>query len=397
LKVARDASGKITLTQEHFTVNFPKAPESQWKIPLTYSVAGSSKPVSVLMDSKTLELSDVATDHAVKVNVEGAGNYRVQYDDASWKLLMNELPRLSVPDRVNLLGDAWALAQAGRAPLSFYLELVEKLPTRTELAERDQIRSAFDYIDGLISDVAPREQFQKYARGVLRPSFDEVGWTPQPNESKKIAVLRASLIDALGKYGDTDVIAGCRERFLSFLADPKSLAPDLRPVVFKVVGRYADEKTWSKLHELGQKTTSIEEKQNYYEALSQAMDPKLVERTLQISLTDELPTSRALHLVSRAARDSGHPELAWQFAKAHMKQLLAKTDALTANSYVPGLFGFFSDKARVDELAAFAKSDLPPEAKSSVEKATDEMTFRIDFKNRLTSEISSWATKNPRG
>ena len=37
-----------------------------------------------------------------------------------------------------------------------------------------------------------------------------------------------------------------------------------------VVGRYADEKTWEKLHELGLRTTSIEEKQNYYNALAVA-------------------------------------------------------------------------------------------------------------------------------
>ena len=79
-----------------------------------------------------------------------------------------------------------------------------------------------------------------------------------------------------------------------------------------------------------------------------------------------MPASRAVHLVTRVARDSGHPELAWQFAKAHMKQLLGKADALTVNSYAPSLFGFFSDQARVDELAAYAKSDLPPEAKRAV-------------------------------
>ena len=73
VKVARDASGKITLTQERFTVNFPNAPALEWKIPLTYSVAGSSKPVSVLMNSKTLEISDIPADRAVKFNVEARG------------------------------------------------------------------------------------------------------------------------------------------------------------------------------------------------------------------------------------------------------------------------------------------------------------------------------------
>ena len=110
-----------------------------------------------------------------------------------------------------------------------------------------------------------------------------------------------------------------------------------------MVGRYADEKTWNKLHELGLKTTSIEEKQNYYDALACATDPKLVKKTLAIALTDELPTSRAMFLVSRVARDSGHPDVAWEFAKANMKALLAKIDAAGANRYAPSLFTFFSD------------------------------------------------------
>jgi aminopeptidase N len=174
-----------------------------------------------------------------------------------------------------------------------------------------------------------------------------------------------------------------------FLSDPKSLAPDLRAPVFAVVGRYADETTWNKLHELGLKTTSIEEKQNYYDAMACALDPKLAARTLEISLGDELPTSRAIYLVSRVARQSEHPEIAWQFAKAHMKQLLAKTDALAANSYAPGLFTFFSDSARIAEIAAYAKSNLSPAAAKDVAKAVDEIGFRAEMKKRLLAQLSA--------
>ncbi len=182
MQVTRDASGNVTLTQERFTVHFPNAPALEWKIPLTYSVAGSATPVSILMTSKTMELADIPAERAVKFNVEGAGNYRVQYDEASWKLLLAELPKMSTPDRVNLLSDAWALVQANRAPLSLYLDLVEKLPTRTELAEREQIMTAFDYINRLMIGDPKRDQFQKYARSILRPSFDEVGWEPKSGE-----------------------------------------------------------------------------------------------------------------------------------------------------------------------------------------------------------------------
>lgn len=397
VKIGHDPSGKITLTQERFTVHFPKAPPLEWKIPLTYSVAGEAVPASLLMTSKTVSLPNIPAGRAIKLNVEGAGNYRVEYDEASWKLLLAELPNLSSADRVNLLVDAWALVQANRAPLSLYLDLVEKLPTKTELAEREQIMHVFDFIDRLIVGQPQRDQFQKYARSILRPSFEQVGWEPKSGEPSRIASLRASLINALGDLNDEEIVAGSRERFQKFLAEPASLAPDLRAPVFAVVGCYADEATWDKLHELGLKTTSIEEKQNYYDALACAIDPKLAARTLEISLGDELPTSRAIYLVSKVARQSEQPEVAWQFAKAHMKQLLAKTDALAANSYAPGLFTFFSDAARLSELERYAKSDLPPTAAKDVAKAIEEVGFRAEFKPRLLTQIAAGISETAQG
>src|SRR5438105_1322753 len=396
VKVTRDASGKITLTQERFTVHFTKSPPLEWKIPLTYSIAGEA-PGSLLMISKTVDLPTVAAERAIKLNVDGAGNYRVQYDDTSWKLLLADLPKLSVADRVNLLSDAWALVQADRAPLSLYLDLVEKLPAKDVLAEREQVMHVFDFINRLIVGQPQREPFQKYARSILRPSFEQVGWYPKDGEPGKTASLRASLINALGVLNDTEIVPGCRERFQQFLTDPTSLAPDLRAPVFAIVGRYADEATWKKLHELGLKTTSIEEKQNYYDALANSVDPKLAARTLEISLTDELPTSRAVFLVSKVARQSEHPEIAWEFAKAHMKQLLAKTDALGANSYAPSLFTFFSDAARIAELESHAKSNLPPASAKAVAKAIDEIGFRAQLKPRFLTQIATWSSEPSKG
>jgi aminopeptidase N len=396
VRVTRDAAGKITVTQERFTVHFDKAPALEWKIPLTYEIPGEAA-TSVLMTSKSMELPNASGDRAIKFNVEGAGNYRVQYDEASWKLLLADLPKLSVPDRVNLLSDAWALVQANRAPLSLYLGLVEKLPTKTELAEREQIIHVFDFINRLLAAEPKREEFQKYARSILRPTFNEVGWEPKNGEPPKIAALRASVIKALGDLNDQEIVAGCRERFQRYFTDPKSLAPDLRPPVFAVVGRYADEAIWQKLHDLGLKTTSIEEKQNYYDALASAIDPKLATRTLEISLGDELPTSRATYLVGKVGRQSEHPEVAWNFAKAHLKQLLAKADALSANSYAPSFFNLFSDAARIAELERYAKSDLPAAAGKDVAKAIDELGFRAELKPRLLTQIASWLTDAAKG
>ena len=395
VKVKREGEGKVALTQERFTVNFQNAPPLEWKIPLTYAVIGEA-PATLLMTSKTDSLQDIPADRALKLNVNGAGNYRVQYDDPSWNLLLQALPNLGVEDRVNLLSDAWALVQANRAPVSLYFGLVEKLPASTDLAEREQLINVLDYINRLLIGSPERKKFQRYARSLLRPTFEALGWEPRAGEQPTAVNLRASLITALGDLDDSAIIAGCRERFNKYLNDPASLAPDLRPPVFAIVGRYADEKTWDHLHELGLKTTSIEEKQNYYNALARAIEPKLIKKTLPIALTDELPTSRAIFLVSRVARQSDHPDMAWDFAKANMKTLLAKTDALGANRYAPGLFTFFAENARANELRAYAKANLPETSAPEVAKAVDEIQFRSEFKKRLAPQLNAWIERKNR-
>ncbi len=387
--VKRETDGKVRLTQKRFTVNFKNAPPLEWKIPLTYLVIGQT-PATLLMTGKTEILENIPADRAVKLNVKGAGNYRVEYDETSWSLLLQAVPTLGVEDRVNLLSDAWALVQADRAPASRYFQLVEKLPASTEIAEREQIINVLAFINGLLAGNPEREKFQRYARSLLRPTFEILGWEPKQAEPSTAANLRASLISALGDLNDPEIIAGCRERFEKYLANPASLAPDLRPAVFAVVCRYADEKTWTKLHQLGLTTTSIEEKQNYYNALGCVTDPKLVKKTLAIALTDELPTSRATSLVPKVARDSGHPDIAWEFARTNMKALLAKIDAAGANRYAPSLFTFFSDDLRADELKTYAKNNLPPASAPEVAKVVDEVQFRSEFKKRLVTQLNTW-------
>jgi len=389
VKVNREGDGNIRLTQERFTVNFKNAPPLEWKIPLTYSVVGETT-ATLLMTSKIDNLRNIPVNRALKLNVNGTGNYRVEYDAPSWDLLLRSLPSLSVEDRVNLLSDTWALVQANRASVSIYFGLVGKLPPSTDSAEREQVINVLDFINRLLVGSPEYEKFQRYARSLLRPTFETLGWEPKEGEPSTAGNLRASLISALADLNDPEMIAGCRTRFEKYLANPASVAPDLRPSVFAVVGHYADEKTWTKLHELGLKTTSIEEKQNYYAALAEAIDPRLVKNTLPIALSDELPTSRATFLVPMVARDSGHPDIAWDFAKANMKALLAKTDAAGANRYAPSLFTFFSDDSRADELKRYAKNNLPPAGAPEVAKALDEVQFRAEFKRRLEQQLSGW-------
>ncbi len=390
VKVERKES-TIQLTQERFTIHSADAPALQWQIPLTYVTQDQPATNGFLLREKAANLpGELPADKTIKFNVADTGYYRVQYDATSWDLLLAQIPRLAEADRVNLLIDAWALVEAGREPLAHYLNLVDQVVNEDQLAVYDQITDTFIFLNGLLAGDRVRPRFQQFARALLRPAFDRVGWEAKPGEKPMRASLRASLIRGLGALNDSDVIAGCRSRFDGFLSDPSTIAPDLRPAILAVVGRYADSGAWEKLHKLGLKTNSTEEKQYLYEALASTIEPRLIQRSIALALTDELSTSRAAALVPLAARRGEHPQLVWEFAQAHMKELLAKQDSLGVNDFAAGLFTFFSDPKDAEALERYAKTNLPKSSARSVAMAVDEIGFRAELKERLVPQLNTW-------
>src|SRR4029077_915951 len=108
------------------------------------------------------------------------------------------------------------------------------------------------------------------------------------DEARNVGLLRVYLIESLSWYGDATMIDEARERFALMLKQPEGLSPDLRPVVVRVAGRYADASTWNQLHDLARQAMRTEEKRMYYDGMQQSLDPKLAAQTLSISLTDEM-------------------------------------------------------------------------------------------------------------
>jgi aminopeptidase N len=392
VSVSADKSG-LTTSQERFTVHQKNPKPLEWKIPIAWrdvQADSTSSSRVFLLETKSAVLPDVQPGQVAKLNAGDIGYYRVAYDSAHFQKLLASVAHFPEADKVTLVSDTWALVQADRRPIADYFKLVETLRGDDGLALWEQITTALSYIDWLYIGSKDRPAFQTYARSLLRPVFDRLGWDPKPGEEAARGLLRVNLITTLGDLADQGVIDIARERFQKFLADPQTLAPDLRPAVFGVVGRYADQKTWETLHELGLKTKSIEEKGRFYFALSAALDPDLAKRTLPLSLTDELPASRAVGLVTSVSRSAEQPALAWEFAQAQRKQLEPKLDALGKVRFLANIMRGFSEANRAVELESYAQKYLPTDAKSEISKAAEEIRFKSDLKARLFPGIAKW-------
>ena len=383
----------VSLEQERFTVSYPDATPMQWEVPV--ALVDATHPGTAehyLLAGKTGSVAFDDCDKVMKANAGDTGYYRTAYEPTLMNKLRENMERLPASDRLNLLNDAWALAEADRAPITNYFALLEPLRGDKTYAIWDQIISTLQLIDLLERKAPGREAFQEYARGLLRPQLARLGWRQKSGEAPNDALLRGRVIGALGRFGDAGVIAEAKARFEEFVAKPSMLPADLRPAVVEIAGRYSDERIYNQIHELARNAQGTEEREMYYGALAAALDPKLARRTLALSLTDESVPQETTALVTQVAGE--HAEAAWDFAREHIGELLPKVDSSARDGYLPGILGAFSDIARAIELETFAKANLSEDMLGKAKQTAEDIRFKATLKKRELPEIDAWVASH---
>ncbi len=380
----------LRLEQSRFTVNDPAAAPLTWNIPITLAdTANLAAPRVALLKGRAMEVPWPAGIGTPKANVGGTGFYRVLYDDTLADALRREVTTLPPADQLNLLGDTWALCEAGRQSATAWLGLAEQLRASPSQPVWEHLLGKIALLDHLQLNQPGRRAFQAWAARLLAAPFARLGWDAAPGESPLDAALRPKLIAALGTYGDRAVIDECTRRYAAFLADPATLPGNLRAPVLAVVGRYATRETYDQLHALARAARTTVEKRRAYAAMQAALDPALASATLALTLGDELSATEAARNVAAVAANE-HADLAWEFARAHTDELLKRTTFFGRNAYLPGIARASTDAARADELEALVRAKLPADALAEAAKGADLIRLYAAVKQRELPAIDAW-------
>jgi aminopeptidase N len=379
---AEESGGGLSLSQERFAFDPDLAP-LEWRIPVTMSGRRKmllTSPLRVPVSGRTL------------IDPGATGYYRVQYDSATFTDLVKDLGRLSAVDRLRLLGDTWALAEAGKGSARDWLALVAALP-RSPDETWTAVADTFLLLEELGSGAgAPSPQttgVREAGLEALRPILAALGWSARAGEAPRDSLLRARLIGALGWLGDPAVVDECERRFDGAVA----MAPDVRDAVYAVVGRCADGGRWARLRALGKGAASQELRSVCYRALAGARDPVLAARTLELTLGNELPDRDAVDLVSRVAW-AGHSALAWKFFVSHEKALLGRLERYYRYKFVRSVIEAQWDP---EGVRTWTSAHLPAEAGPEVSRALDYVRFKIRVERRVLPAFGTKGGHRGRG
>lgn len=388
------ANGRTTLefAQGEFSKEQTDKEPSAWRVPVILKSLGSSDEVRALIEEGSASVS-VPGCGPVIVNAGQSGYYRTLYSPAHLMRIEERFGSVAAIDQLGILLDAFSLGMAGYRSAADVLDLAAATPQDAEPEVWGAIGSVLGDLNGLYrDDGARREMFRAFANATLAPALARIGWTAQDGEPDSIAILRNELIGTLGALGNRAVIAEARRRYEASRSDPSAMPGPMRRTILAVVARHADEATWERLHAAARQESTALIKDQLYSLLGSTEDDALARRALDLALTDEPGATNSAAIISRV---SGlHPDLAFDFAVAHMSAVDGKVDSSAHSSFYPRLASGSVDPAMVDKLRRFAETNVAPAERRSVNTAIADIEYRIRELDERLPEIDAWLERN---
>ena len=394
-----DAAGGRTIrfSQRQFLLRGVDPDHSRWSVPLRIRIGAGGTPQSVLLRQDGQSVVAGRCDEALSVNAGATGFYRVAYDEPTLATDTRQFARLASGDRIALLDDQWALVQAGLQPLPTYLALASAMGSDLNERAWGQVAVALATIESNERDTPGYEAFTAYARALLKPVADRLGWAATAGETPGLEQLRRTVIGDLGAWGDAGIVAEARWRFAALVADRGAIRPDEQETILGIVARNADAATFAQLHALARSARNEAEVSRYFAALMHVRDPQLAERAVEIALSAEVPPqAAALRLGFVFAIGDEHPQLSWRTFTAHDASLMAPHEPFVPVVIAERIPVAMWKAVPPDQLEAWVTAHVPAEMAPNVARGMEEARFRIELRRALVEAADAYVRARPR-
>jgi aminopeptidase N len=375
----------LQLVQEEFTSDRPNKKPLQWRVPVTAKALGARTPVRHVVTGGKATLS-VPGCEPVVINAGQSGYYRTLYAPSQFDEIAKRFATIPALDQLGILSDAWALGLAGQQSSTDVMRLALATPPTADPQVWGKLTGIFAGLNQYYGEGERQAHVRAFAISRLAPVLDRLGWTPKAGEPDPVAILRTELIATLSELGDDKVIDEARRRYEA--GDEKSVPPSLRKTILDVVALHADAKTWDRLHAEARAEKTPLVKDRLYALLASTEDAALAKRALDLALTDEPGPTNTPAMIAAVA--TLHPELAFDFALAHMAAINERVDSSSRSSYFPALASTSFDSKMIDKVNAYAKTNLAPSARRVAETAVASIVDNIRIRRDRLQAIDQW-------
>src|SRR5262249_15248248 len=155
-----------------------------------------------------------------------------------------------------------------------------------------------DTINNYLLPGTDASAFRGWVRTNFQPMIAKVGWTPSANENADTHTLRGDLVHLLGMVGeDPETIPQATTMAGPYLNAQNTVDASVAKRRLNGPARYGDETLCERYVAAMRNMSSPEQYYNVGGALAEFRGPKIVERVLQLGISDEVRSQDSARLI----------------------------------------------------------------------------------------------------
>lgn len=394
--VPADDGKYIAKQQRYFSLKDNSTDESAntqtWWIPLTIQLSDGSIVEAAFdtPESDQIQLTSKSSGW-FKANKNQTGFYRVNYPKSIWDQLASKFSKLDRYDRAGLVNDAIHFAYSGELDPVDAFEFLKVLRNQKENAVWSTFWGTFGTFYDIMSDLPCYSSFEAYAKYLLQPTAESLGWHDSKDDSHSVGLLRYNILNAAVRFRAFTSITEPLEKFRcainASLCDP-DVSADARLAAYRAGVMYGGKKEYDAVLDKYQNEVDANERVRLLNALGFATDRGLLINTLQLSLNEAIVRSQDRERVVLAvAQNPLGRELAWWFIQENWQTFNSRGFGV---GRLLGVLTHFSGEFYYQQFSDFFTKNPPTGAARTLQAALEVVRANGLWKDNHADHICAW-------
>jgi aminopeptidase N len=386
-------STPLNIQQQRFLISSePAASASQlWQIPVCLKTPSDKTAACELITQKQQETAINSCPAWLFANRDAQGYYRVFYDDPHLFTAVADAAEqgLNTAERMALIEDTWAMARAGKAPVTQFLYLAKSLRADRDRPVVELLAYHLGYVGTSLAPEDQKAKYENFLRAQFGPLAHQLGWEPRPTDSDEDKIMRASLLSLMGNAGDSDAVSAARRIAQQYLSAPDSVEGTLVGPALPVAARNGDAALYNQLASFMASAKSTEHYNNALFALAAFSQADLLHRTLDLIDQGKIRQQLYPALFSSLLSNPASRTFTWEYMKAHWNDLAEKVSSFGGGGAVSALGNACNTQMR-DDVQQFFSTHRATGAERTLQQSLERIDTCLKFKQLQQKSMTEW-------
>ena len=330
-----------------------------------------------------------------KVNFGEAGFFRTAYSPELLEKLKIPVEKklLSARDRLGIIRDLFALAEAGTIPTTDALEFLSAYKKEDNYTVWLEIAMGLGRLEQLLAKTDLKARLDGLVFSLFSPLAKKLGWKKKRNEAHTDALLRSLAISRAGRAGrssDEKIINEARKKFI-LMQKGKHVHPDLRGAIYSIIAKWGGKSEYDLFIKKYKKETLHEEKNRIGNALGDFRDPKLLKLACEFAFSNNVRMQDTIGILSSVGGNPLGRDIWLNFIQKNWKTLVSRygDGGHTLARLVKAISGSAEEKHLKAFKKFFATHDAPG-AQRAIEQVKERLEGNIAWLKRDHEKINNF-------